>query len=387
MRILDRQRYWAFLKAYVVCFTALVGLYVIIHAFTNIDEFTKVSTNLLDLFAHMGHYYLVRMTLFYDRLCGVIAMMAAIFTVTWMQKDNELLAMMAAGISTPRAIRPVLICSLVVSGLAVANQELLLPRFRAEYPRKPDDDGTRTVPVYSRYDINDIHIHGKHAIPARQTMEMSATLPESLTGTLRDLFAREAIWVPADSPAAPRKGGWLLRGAKITPPLEGPQGDNLPLIPLDPAQLDGYPPSGLAPERAVGGDVYFLRTNVTFDMVTRERLWYEYATLPEIFGALSDPTNRAERVDLEVAVHHRLLRPALSLSLLLLSLPLVLGGYGRNVFVNLGSALGTSACFYAAVFLSQYMGTNAVISPMVSAWSVLFVFGILAYARWPKIRT
>ena len=29
MRILDRQRYWAFLKAYAICFVALVGLYVV----------------------------------------------------------------------------------------------------------------------------------------------------------------------------------------------------------------------------------------------------------------------------------------------------------------------------------------------------------------------
>ena len=41
MRILDRERYWAFFKAYVICFTALVGLYVVIDAFSNFDEFTK----------------------------------------------------------------------------------------------------------------------------------------------------------------------------------------------------------------------------------------------------------------------------------------------------------------------------------------------------------
>ena len=38
MRILDRQRYWAFLKAYVICFTSLVGLYIVIDAFSNFDE-------------------------------------------------------------------------------------------------------------------------------------------------------------------------------------------------------------------------------------------------------------------------------------------------------------------------------------------------------------
>ena len=48
MRILDRERYWAFLKAYVICFTALVGLYIVIDAFSNFDEFSKRADALWD---------------------------------------------------------------------------------------------------------------------------------------------------------------------------------------------------------------------------------------------------------------------------------------------------------------------------------------------------
>ncbi len=100
MRILDRERYWAFIKAYIICFVALVGLYVVIDAFSNLDEFGKRADGPVQLFQVMGWYYLIHMSQFYDRLCGVIGMMAAIFTVTWMQKNNELLAMLAAGVST-----------------------------------------------------------------------------------------------------------------------------------------------------------------------------------------------------------------------------------------------------------------------------------------------
>src|SRR6516225_2549000 len=127
MRILDRERYIAFFKAYVVCFIALVGLYIVIDAFSNFDEFSKRAEGVVEIFQVMGRFYLVHMSQFYDRLCGVIGMMAAIFTVTWMQKNNELLAMLAAGISTQRIIRPVLISAVIVSGLAVANQEWVIP--------------------------------------------------------------------------------------------------------------------------------------------------------------------------------------------------------------------------------------------------------------------
>ena len=70
MRILDGQRYWAFLKAYVICFTGLVGLNVVIDAFSNFDEFTQRASG-AELFVVIGRYYLVHMSQYYDRLCDI----------------------------------------------------------------------------------------------------------------------------------------------------------------------------------------------------------------------------------------------------------------------------------------------------------------------------
>src|SRR3954452_14547271 len=99
------------------------------------------------MFTIMGRFYLIHMSQFYDRLCGVVGMMAAIFTVTWMQKNNELLAMLAAGVSTQRVIRPVWISSILVSLLAVFNQEVIMPAYAAELQKTHDDDGTRKLQI------------------------------------------------------------------------------------------------------------------------------------------------------------------------------------------------------------------------------------------------
>ena len=58
MRILDRQRYWSFLKAYVICYVSLVGLYIVIDAFSNLDEFSKRAEGVETLVA-MGRFYLI----------------------------------------------------------------------------------------------------------------------------------------------------------------------------------------------------------------------------------------------------------------------------------------------------------------------------------------
>ena len=117
----------------------------------------------VELIEVMGRYYLLHQALYFDQLGGVIGMMAAIFTVTWMQRNNEHLAILAAGISTHRAIRPVLFSSVIVSGLSVANQEIVIPRFAEEIQKSHDDDGMVKVQVPSRYDSRGIMVDGSWA--------------------------------------------------------------------------------------------------------------------------------------------------------------------------------------------------------------------------------
>jgi lipopolysaccharide export system permease protein len=387
MRILDRERYWAFLKAYIICFVALVGLYVVIHAFTNLDEFTERSDGIVQLFQVMGQFYMIRLSLFYDQLCGIISMMAAIFTVTWMQKNNELIAMLAAGISTYRVIRPVYISAVLVCGLAVANQELILPGVAEELQKGPDDDGRRKVPVYSNYDSNGILISGKSADRASRTvLNFNATLPVQILGVIRELQAKQARYIGPENPRAPLKGGWLLRGARIS--LKDPgSGEPLKtdlLIRLD--DLKGFPPPVGTPGD-MEGEAYFLRSDLTFQAVSRSRQWYQFASTKDLLHSLSDPANSSERMEIAVFLHGRILRSLLSLNLMFLSLPIVLGGVGGNMFINLALSLGLSGVFYGVAFTSQYLGTNDILSPELAAWVPLIGFGTLAVFRWDSIKT
>ncbi len=392
MRILDRERFWAFAKAYLICFIALVGLYVVIHAFENIDEFAKISNGTLDLFANMGYYYLIKMSLFYDRLCGVITMMAAIFTVTWMQKNNELLAMLAAGVSTPRVIRPVLISAVIVSLLAVLNQELIMPRIADDLQKRPDDDGLKKVAVTSRGDSEDVELSAGAADRAHRTLFVfSATIPVRVAEEIVEVQAKQARYFPpgSDIPVPDAAdGGWLLHGVRLlSKPTTGAY--TKVLVKLDSIKGFPYPINfdGADVPLQLPGEVYFLRSDLSFEAVTRTRQWYQYAATPDLVRSLREPSNKPEWTDIEVFLHTRLVRPLASLALLGLSLPLVLGGQGRNMFINLGFSLATSGAFYAFSFMSQYFGASGAISTPLSAWIPLFGFGTLAVARWDTIRT
>jgi lipopolysaccharide export system permease protein len=388
MRILDRERFWSFAKAYVICFIALVGLYVVIDAFENIDEFAKISDGTIDLFRKMGHYYLIKMSGFYDRLCGVITMMAAIFTVTWMQRNNEMLAMLAAGISTQRIIRPVLISAVIVSLVAVLNQELIMPPIAEELQKRPDDDGVKKVAVTSRSDWRGIELSGQLAERSHRTiMFFSATIPVKVAGEIIELQAKQARFFPKGA-GTPMEDGWLLRGSRLN---NKPSSDDYKTVLVKLANDKGFPPpitfDGQEVPGVAMGDSCFLKSDLSFDSLTRSRQWYQFAGTNDLVHALREPSNKPEWTDIEVFLHARMVRPLASLALLGLTLPLVLGGQGRNMFINLGLSLATSGLFYAVVFMSQYFGASGAITTALSAWIPLIGFGTLAVARWDMIRT
>jgi lipopolysaccharide export system permease protein len=385
MRILDRERCWDFFKAYFICFFSLVCLYVVIDAFTNLDEFTEVSPSVLGAVARMARYYSVRTSVFYDQLCGVITMMAAIFTVTWLQKNNQLLAMLAAGISAKRVIVPVFVGAGFAAILAILNQEIVMPRFAEELQRTPDMNAGQKLRVWSRHDVNDILIHGTDGYEAFQTIEpFHATLPVSRFGALLTLEAVEARYVPDTDQTSPLRGGWVLYGARLIP---GDAAVDAGILKTVEAELMAKLPPPRMPHRVADGESMFLRTNISFTTLTRGQSWFAFAPTPALLEALRDPTSENERTRIAVFLHARLIRPVLSITLLFLSLPLVMSGDKRNMFINLGLSLGTALVVYGTTFFMQYLGNSRVLTPEQAAWTPLILFGTLAAWRWDRIRT
>src|SRR6516165_1952163 len=81
-----------------------------------------------DSLKHILAYYSVKVTQIFDRLCEAIVLLAAVFTVALMQRNNEQVPLLSAGISTRRIVTPVLLCAFAMLSLAGLSQEVLIPR-------------------------------------------------------------------------------------------------------------------------------------------------------------------------------------------------------------------------------------------------------------------
>lgn len=364
MTVLDRQLFFGYLRSYLIVWTSLLSLYVVVDLFTNLDDFGSRGS-FFGTLAHIGTYYGYRISQIFDKLSEAISLLAAVFTVSWMQRNNELLPQLSAGVSTRRVVRPVILGAMLTIALGPLNQEFVIPRIAdALLTPRDDPESRRAMDVRGAFDGTGIHLEGTHAYKAERRVEwVYVTFPESGAGGMLHLAAAEAVYAPptADEPT----GSWTLY--RTTP-----------------ATIDGPLPPNLIP---VSPGVFTLITrDLDFDTLTRGATWQAFASTPGLLDILARPDPRRQ-APVAVMFHSRIVRPAVGLVLVLIGLGVILGNQNRHVFVNVGLCVATCALYYASIYASRYLGDQDFIAPVLAAWLPVLVFGPVAVVLLDAVHT
>jgi lipopolysaccharide export system permease protein len=366
MLLLDRLLIRSFIKSYVICLVCLLTLYVVVDLFTNLDDFTDQHNGLHDVLHHIAAYYGYKVTQIFDRLSEVIVLLAATFTVALIQRNNELLPLLSAGVPTRRVVFPVLVCACGMLGLSVANQELVISRIGNNLMNDRDDpEGKKDLLVQGAYEPNGIHVEGRVAKrEGLRVQKFFVVIPEHFAGYNISLSAEEARYVPPRE-GDPHSGGWLMTG---TQPETLENWNNRVLELIDPGK-------------------YFLRTqSVDFESVTRSRTWFVFASTARLRRELSK-ADAARMAAMAVLFHMRLTRPVLGLILVLMGLGVILRDQNRNVFISAGLCLLLCGLFFAAQFACKSLGDSEYVSPALAAWLPVLAFGPFSLAMFDAIHT
>jgi lipopolysaccharide export system permease protein len=367
MNLVDRMLIRGYIKAYLVCLLSLLSLYIVVDLFTNLDDFAEHHRGLTPILNHIAIYYGYKVAQIFDRLCEAILLLAAMFTVALMQRNNELLPLLSAGVSTHRVVGPVIFSACSMLGLMIVNQELVIPRIASFLLNDRDDPrGEKDIAVHGAFEPNGIHIAGERASRRQKLVrEFCCIIPESIARNLIHLNAKEAYYMPPGE-GSYGGGGWLLTGTQ-------------------PTELEGW--DNPAVLQVVDSGKYFLHTReVDFDSITRSRTWFVYASTSRLFAELSKPDS-SRLASMAVLFHMRLTRPILGLLLVFMGLTSILRDQNRNVFISTGLCLAQCVIFYGACFCCKHLGDSEYLSPAFAAWLPVLCFGPLALVRFDAIRT
>ena len=366
-KLLDRLLIQSYIKSYMICLISLLALYIIVDLFMNIDEFARIEGSFTVTLRHIGHYYFQQSTLIFDRLSEAIVLLAAMFTVAWVQRSNELLPLLSAGVSTRRFLAPVLACACGMVLTNVANQEFLIPIVISEPVQRDDPENTKKLMVNTKYEPNGINIKGDAAIRNElKIINFHCVIPDNVAnGTPVILKAESAYYRPPDSDGE-FKGGWLLINTKPEEIVNWSRKDVL--RPID------------------SGRFFLSTTEVDFDVLTRDRKWYQQQSTWEVFQALGK-TDSTRLASMAVFFHMRLTRPILGLILVFMGLSVILRDQNRNIFISAGFCLILFAIFFAAISVAKYLGDKEILNPALAAWLPVFIFGPLAFVLFDAVHT
>ena len=140
MKILDKYIAKNFLIGYAIAFSVLLGLRIIIDLFVNIDEFAEhADLGFLAVGYNILSFYALQSTLYFRDFGGMITVVAAVFSLGKMVQNNELVAVMASGVSLKRVIMPIVTLAIIIMGISIINQELIIPPLAPKLVRSHDD--------------------------------------------------------------------------------------------------------------------------------------------------------------------------------------------------------------------------------------------------------
>jgi len=364
MRTIDRYILRQYVKVLVVCFFSLTGLYVVIDLFGHLDELRMVAEKQGSMPALLLEYYGARSLAFFDRTSALMALLGATFAATSMQRSNELAALMAAGIPKYRIVAPLVAGAIVVSLLAAANRELLIPSFRDKLMRNSQDwHGDAKKDLDPRFDNRtDIVFTGRHTVAAeKRIIRPKFQLPPEIVGFGSQLIAEDAYY------CEPKEG--RPRGYRLDD-VEEPKG----LSERPSLYLDGQPVI-LSPSDTdwLESDQCFVVSEISFDQLAAGNAWRQFSSTSELIRGLHNPSLDFAP-DVRVTVHARMVQPFLDITLLLLGLPLVVSRQQRNVFVAAGLCVLVVAVFFVVVIACHTLGNGCLMAPPLAAWCPLLIF-------------
>ena len=401
MTKIDRYIFVLFARTTLICFCSLAGVFVVFHAFNNLDELAKQTDDRTSMAAVLAEYYGPYMLLLFDWTASIITLTAMLFTIGWLRRSGELTALLAAGVHHGRVLRPMLLLSFLVCVLQVVNREILIPPYRDLLTTKPgelaSENAQKMLPSYDK--SSGILVEGNGLFSAEGIIkEPSFRLYASYPNFGDTVSGDSAQWQES---AGDRPSGYLVKSVKRPANIDKLSTGYL-LLASDDQGLDNQvaATTNASPAGKYGRPVLitpldapwlkphecFVSTTLNPEVLRDNPRSTRLTAMPELIRRVRNSSVHSSDA-LRVMLHERLLRAPLDFCLVLLGLPLVVNRGDKRLFSVVGQAMGIVLLFFGLKTVAGGMGGGGyLLSPSMAAWAPLLLLGPLAFVRYRDVQ-
>ena len=364
MKKLDRYVAKSFLIGYVIAFSVLMGLRIIMDLFVNLDEFTEhADLGALAIMKNILGFYAINSALYFRDFAGMITVVAAAFALGKMVKHNELVAMMSSGISLKRVISPIIILSLIVTGVLIIDQEIIIPALSDKLVRSQDDipgqesynvwfidDGNGSLICSQKYDVKTSAFYKPTIILRKKTKN----LIWEVTG---QISADKAVYNPGT-------GRWDFVNGRYA----------------ERDSLTGF-------QKALSYVTDLTPKDIPVRCESERKSFLSSAQLSAL---VRQGTKIRDQAQLFSQKHFRITDPLINLVMLMISLPVLVCRDPKSMkSAIMISFAATTACF-VVTFVCKMFATEYIfdrVMPELWAWLPVFLFLPIAFIELDSMKT
>lgn len=359
----DRYVGGLFVASYATSFMLVVGLVLIMDLASNLDFFEPWPDGRSAPATAILRYYALQIPFLYLQVAPFVTVVAGLFTVAKLVKNNETVAAMSAGVSVHRVLASVFLGGLLAAVFMFGLRETATSAFGFKRDTLQDLlDNQRDERVFEDLWFsddfgNDVRLDEFR--PATGDPEVAEVIGLRAyfreLGVDRTLRADRAVW----SQVGGRKT-WVLEGGVVA---------------------DAENSESAHPVETMTG-VQFSPQAVLLSVKGQERaMELSFSEIDQL--ARRDPEN----TEYLTLLQYHLTFPLANVVLLLVALPFLIGRErGRNVE---GLVAGCLLCviYFSVDFVTRSLGTEGALSPLMASWLPVILFGSLGAVLYDSMRT
>lgn len=352
MILLKRYVLSKFLKVYLLTLLCLIGIFLIVDFFEQIDEFVKKSSPWTDMLA----YYIYKIPFINFFIAPQAVLLATVITLASFSRNNEFIAMRACGIGVTGITMPIILASVMISILVLACNEYIAPTTNERMNYILDSKVRGRLPkemkirdkIWFRSANGSIWNIGYYD-PRRSMMKKVSIYMYKGSRMVKERIDASAVF-------------WNGRQWEF---------------------MDGY--IRTFDDDGLGTTEYFKKRFFTVpetpDDFKRVRKRPEEMSLAEMYLAIKiQATEGQDTTKKWVDLHYKISYPFISIVLALIGIPLSLrtSRTGGLLFC-VGLSLGIGFLFSFLYALGISLGHSGTFSPLMAAWGANLLFGAMGF--------
>jgi len=351
MKLIDKHILKEFIPVFLFCLTLFLFLFIIIDLFANLDDIIEQQVGIKILL----QYYSAFLPSIFTIVTPISALLATLYSLGNLNRQNEIIAMKAGGISTLSIIAPYLFMGLIISLLSFVIDNEFVPNAYQRYNTIKNEQIEKPGKNERIEIIKDVTLYGadyriyyaKNYNTRTETLNGLIILQHDDQGNLTARITADKAeyindkWILYDcaiyrlTKTGARVGAPAYFKEKIWPPNEKPKD--------------------------------FARSKHQTQFMSVFEL-YRYAK--------KLAKNNQAPAGILIDLYNKVSFSFVSFVIVLIGLPFALMKNKGGTFVYIGIGLGISFLYYFTLIFCGYMGKAGFMPPFISSWLANIIFSI-----------